>query len=302
MENVQVFTCESHGEYAAQRADKSWQDECPGCAAEANAVERQWRGDWSRWLRFDESRIPQRFYPSTLEGWQADTPALVAVKNVIGEWCNRLPRDNEGIGLYLSGPPGVGKTHLAVACLVECLRRTHWAVMYVQWGAMLAEAKAFYRNGERDAADPMDALRELPLVVLDEVGVRAGTEFDATSLFDVIDARYRDGLATIVVTNATHADAAGVMGERVVDRLREMALPIVITGNSRRTAVRGLGEGRPPFDEPPEHIQVPSCWRGSNRQLWVSRDGSMSAMKPRPKNPNLRPLPSRGADPRSGRR
>jgi DNA replication protein DnaC len=70
-------------------------------------------------------------------------------------------------------------------------------------------------------AQAIKALATCDLLVLDEVGVQAGSTSEQNLLFDVINERYNNRLPTLLLSNLTQAEVVAVLGERVIDRLRE---------------------------------------------------------------------------------
>src|SRR5215212_10024646 len=94
------------------------------------------------------------------------------------------------------GPPGTGKTHLAVALgMRACLagHRVRFATA-TEWVARLAEAK---RDGRLE--DELAALGRIPLLIVDEVGYIPFDPQAANLMFALVSSRYRR--ASMIVTS-----------------------------------------------------------------------------------------------------
>ena len=59
------------------------------------------------------------------------------------------------------------------------------------------------------------------LLIIDEVGVQRGSDFEKETFFDVINERYENMRPTIILSNLTIEEIKVFLGERVFDRLRE---------------------------------------------------------------------------------
>ena len=59
------------------------------------------------------------------------------------------------------------------------------------------------------------------LLILDEVGIQAGTENERNILFDVLNTRYADMRPTIVISNLKLVEITNYLGTRIIDRLSE---------------------------------------------------------------------------------
>ena len=81
------------------------------------------QGDLRRRQRISASNIPRRYYPHcTLETfYDKNNAVLKSARNRVREFVDSWPMTNEGRGLLLMGGCGAGKTHLAVAALVEII-------------------------------------------------------------------------------------------------------------------------------------------------------------------------------------
>lgn len=117
--------------------------------------------------------------------------------------------------LTVWGPPGNGKTTLAAAIVNAAVADGRGAV-YVTLAALLERLRAQYDDGGQ-----RDLLREyqaVPVLALDEVDKPRLTDWGREQLFALLDARYRQALATVVVLNANPDDA---LPPWIVSRLRE---------------------------------------------------------------------------------
>ena len=108
----------------------------------------------------------------------------------------------EGLSLVLAGKQGTGKSHLAVAVMLEVMKKGVPALFrYVP--AMLDEL----REGNLDHTyyAKMKQLKEIPCLVLDDLGKERNTDAGLEYLSQIMDHRYRyceEGLQTIITTNA----------------------------------------------------------------------------------------------------
>lgn len=287
MTEPRAFSCERHGEYVAagDRYTAAAPEDCRSCRAEAHALEAAWRAAWATWRRVVAAGIPSRFARATLDSWIASTPAQRVTLGLVRRWCERTAAgQDDGLGLTLSGPPGLGKTHLGVAALWYVLQHSRQSARYSQWTDTLAQLKTSAARRDHAAADVIDELKGADVLVLDEIGVRPGSEYDLGVLFDVVDHRYREQLPTIVCTNATGDQACAMMGERVADRLREVNELVLLTGTSRRTGIAKPATGPLPIERPADAIEVPECYAGRFRLRRIeaapARTGASPTQRP----------------------
>jgi len=138
--------------------------------------------------------------------------------------------------LLIQGPPGIGKTHLAVALGVKAIE-AGFSVAFFRLDDLLHAMK-------RDADVPPSRLRgkkynSVSLLIIDEVGFQPMTRQEASLFFRLISYRYQRG-STIITTNKAVKDwpeiLAGdeVMATAVLDRLLHKSHVFSVRGSSYR--------------------------------------------------------------------
>jgi DNA replication protein DnaC len=143
----------------------------------------------------------------------------------------------EGRNLVLSGRPGRGKTHLAVAIGYRAIQNGYTA-RFVGASALIDELGAASRAGNLREATA--AWLEPDVLVVDEVGYLHHAEDAANVLFGVVDQRYLARKPLIFTTNKKLRDWGSVLhdhdlAEVILDRVLERGQHIVLGGRSWRT-------------------------------------------------------------------
>lgn len=197
------------------------------------------QGDLRRGLRMAGASIPKRYEHCSLETFKDKTTVLKNAKTRVQEFVDLWPATDDGRGLLLMGGCGAGKTHLAVAALVEIIKSGKpGRLTFSNFQDLIQEIQASFDNDQVPSkSELMRPLLETDLLVLDELGSQKPTTFVQDILYYLINTRYNEQKTTIFTTNYfdTPADAREEtlvqrIGTRLRSRLYEMANLVQFSG------------------------------------------------------------------------
>jgi DNA replication protein DnaC len=141
--------------------------------------------------------------------------------------------------LMISGVYGCGKTHLATAIANIALAKD--LPVYL---ATVPEMLDVLRDGIKDDTTEqwLDMLQTVDMLILDDLGQGAITDWGREQLYKILHYRHRNNLPVVITTNLTIADIADRFGGAIASRLSDGAE--VIDGFSR-VLVLPVGDYRP---------------------------------------------------------
>ncbi len=155
--------------------------------------------------------IPARYRHCRLSNFHVSSgrsrqePQLVAARKAAQGYVDEFLQEGIGFrqsGLLFVGPPGGGKTHLAVAVLLELIERFQLRGRFVEFTSLIHQLQSTFDSGSQETSrQVLDPLSEVPFLVLDELGAQQPTPWVKDILYLIINARYTRRLPTLFTTN-----------------------------------------------------------------------------------------------------
>lgn len=222
-------SCEKHGSYESRNLFRQLWSGCPACVAEEKAVrdredaELEANRRHAAWQRkLGEANIPERFKDRTLTSYKATTDGQKRALAFAQLYVEQFASISEtGRSAIFCGKPGTGKTHLSIG-IALAIMGTGKSALFTTVQRMVRRMKETFRKDSEDSErDVLNMLTYPDLLIIDEIGVQFGSDFEKNLMFDILNERYEDRKPTLLLSNLTAQEVKAFLGERIYDRLRE---------------------------------------------------------------------------------
>ena len=217
--------------FLCEKCDKATAEQIAATEKELQEAKDRAYRDRTRQL-FEQSNLGVKFERATFAAFekrQGTEGALSACK----KWANGYP-PKHGQGLVIEGPTGSGKTHLAAAITHDLLEKGIEVIFQSVPDLLLRIRGTFNKNSELTEEQIMRRLIEVEVLVLDDLGAEKMTDWTETTIYNLIDQRYRHERPIIITTNLNLGEIGDRIGPRTMDRLAESYVSVKLKATSYR--------------------------------------------------------------------
>jgi len=190
--------------------------------------------------RLADARIPKRYLHCTLANFADYNESLTRAAGQARRVAEGFPVVSRG--LLLEGPPGVGKTHLAVAVLKHVIEGSGARGLFYDTRDLLRVIRSTYDPSIRTTE--LEVLRPVltaDLLVLDDLGAEKTSEWVEETMNLIVNTRYNERRTTMFTSNyldiPDDSDPNSLLfriGFRMRSRLHEMCEFIEMDGADYR--------------------------------------------------------------------
>lgn len=213
----------------------------------------------------DLARIPVRYGECSLGDFDygPQDESMSAAFLMAHKFAVSYPADTRGNGILFTGPPGVGKTHLAVGILRHVIEHRGATGMFWEHKELLEKLRSFYDASIAGAENKLlGSIIHCDVLVLDDLGDVTPSDWTWDTTSYILNSRYNESRSTIITTNHRNEisyrapsgeetsqlrEARRAMrrvtlgdqiGERMRSRLQEMCVVVEMQGEDFRQRMK----------------------------------------------------------------
>ncbi len=187
-----------------------------------------------------QSGIGRRFQMRTFDNFVCTTDGQRKCFEIAKEYADGFKAHAQiGEGLFFAGTVGTGKTHLAAAIAIKLLN-DGVPVIFRTGIDVFADIRKAYDGGRVSESDITETYKTVDLLVIDDLGKEKMTEWAASMLFGIINARYEKMLPTIITTNLDTEALRRTLGDEqtraqaIISRLQETSIVVTMVWSDYR--------------------------------------------------------------------
>ena len=184
---------------------------------------------------FASAHIPRAYEADTFADYEVTGGNKGAVDAA------RMMVDGEIGGLFIHGVRGTGKTMLA-AIIANERAQAGSPVLFASVPDLMADIRSSFKDGTTSEA--VQAVKNTPFLVLDDLGAEKMTEWVGEQLFCIVNHRYNERLQTVVTSNYSPTEIIGHMATvdkrgNVIDDMQGQRIMSRIYGMCERVEIKG---------------------------------------------------------------
>lgn len=151
---------------------------------------------------------------------------------------------DKGIGIYLFGNKGTGKSRLT-ACMANELMNNYYTVLYTNFSEISKYIRGTFGKSSETEYEFLERLSSIDFLFIDDFGTELVTKNDQDlwlqeKVFEVINKRYNNNKPIIFTSNYSLRELIEDRGlaDKTIDRINEMCEVMKLEGNSYRRKVK----------------------------------------------------------------
>lgn len=248
-EDGYIHCCQCHGKRTTQGFFGREVRCICNCQAEERDRQRELEKQAEKQKRVEKlvdlSLLGERYKTVSFETTEPGSESFNIAFNRCQKYCEVSDKVlNRGIGIYLFGNKGTGKTRLT-ACMANSLMRKYYTTLFTNFSEISKEIRDSYNRGRESERKIISRLSEVDFLFIDDLGVERVMKGEQDlwlqeKIYDVVNARYNNKAPIIFTSNYSLRELIETRGidDRTVDRIMEMTEVMRIEGNSYRAIAK----------------------------------------------------------------
>ncbi len=181
----------------------------------------------------NEARIPLRFTDETLDTFDPRATFLKACLSKARQYVNDYSL-NRTKGLYIHGPTGVGKTHIAIGILKALIMRGFDGVFYNVVDLLDAIRSTYDSQSDPSPKGRLISDFQKQIFVLDDFGTQKTSLWVSDRLYSLINRRYQDCKTMVVTSQIPFEELSRRIDSGLASRIIDMCEEIEIKADDYR--------------------------------------------------------------------
>ena len=153
----------------------------------------------------------------SVDGKRSDRETM----RIIFDYCRHYAdtfNSNSG-NLFFTGATGLGKTHLSLAIAAEAIKKGFGVVYGNAITFAVALERERFAQSEDSNGDTLSLLNTCELLIMDDLGVEASSNYVTSTIYSVIDTRIITKKPTIISSNLSLQELEKRYGARLASRM-----------------------------------------------------------------------------------
>ncbi|HUU52923.1 MAG: ATP-binding protein [Candidatus Aminicenantaceae bacterium] len=208
-------------------------------------------------ILFEQANIPRRYTQCTFDNFEIHNDSHRHALKISKQFVKNYPVQD--VGLLFIGPCGVGKTHLAIATILELIKEKKARCYFIDFRDLIRKIQSTYSpDSPLTDSDIFSQIFEKEVLVLDELGAKRTTAWVEETIFYIINNRYNNKKLTIFTSNYLDQEEeeednresffkrrgdslVDRIGVRLRSRLYEMCKIVEMEGDDYRKKIKQAG-------------------------------------------------------------